>query len=247
MSDYFLYNEATEPNEIDVLVEQFRFDMIRINSKYEYESKISEIDSKYMLEDGDQEQPKKGKFMTFLSNFFTRVKNFFLDLITAIRNTTKKASIKPEEYFNSEVGLELLEYDIQQVHNAVADEVRKGRKVVQYIAKTTHIDDKKVESFVDNLASCVRKSAVPVALTASTFAAYKACDKKLKNMYDEVDSLKGAAAQVAGDKHKEMLMAKVLTGLTSMLGTCATVYSIYGNSVKKCEKKKEALDKNNGK
>ena len=70
------------------------------------------------------------------------------------------------------------------VQNGVDAEVRKGRKLIQAISKGTHIDDKTVETFVDNAAKVVQKYAVPAVISVGSikmFNTFEANSKKINN------------------------------------------------------------------
>ena len=217
-------------SELDIAIERFNIDIKRLESQYLYESSIDQLRSKYYSESEDSSnEKKKNRFLTFIFNMFTKLKNLLKDIGTAIRNSTKgeDKAITPDDYFNSETGKAQLEYDIAQVHKDVEDQIRKSRKFVQFISKQTHIDDRQVEKFVDGLTHTVRKSAVPIALTGATYAAYKACDKKIDNIYKLNEGLEKDAKMCAGNIEKERAISKVLTGVFGMLSSLATVTSIY--------------------
>ena len=230
MQDYLDNSYDMNVTDLDIAIERFNIDIKRIESEYLFESALFDLDSKYYSESEENvQEKKKNKFFEFILNMFTKLKNLIKDMGTAIRNVTKKETLDSETYFNSEIGRATLDYDIQQVHRDVEDQVRKSRKFVQFISKSTNIDDRKVEKFVDGLAHTVRKSAVPIAITGATFAAYKACDKKINNIYHEADKLEEDAKKCAGDLEKQRAVTKVLSGVFGMISTLATVSSIYGN------------------
>ena len=231
MSIYMEYENSLD-REYDILMRRFEIATERAEAIYAYESFIdNNLDDKYITEanksyipeeeanvdqaEGEGEKPAKAKksinvgnvknaFKNFIDKIVSYIKTLINDVAEMFENMFSKGdNLDLETYLKSDTGKERFDYDCVDIELQVADEVRKGRKLIQAISRGTNIDDATVEHYVDKGADFAMKNkemviAVPVAL-----ALWKKGVKKSKDVAKDVDAAGDAAKKVTNPEDQK--------------------------------------------
>ena len=210
-----IYREYTSELErsCDILTMKFDIATDRAFTAYEYAVAMGDVSyDDITLEDGEQaSQPKqKSGFAKFVSKIVNYIVTFIKDFIAMLGNMfSRKENLDLETYLASDKGKMEFGYDVLKVEEQVADDVRKGRKLIQLISSKTGVDDATVEEYVDKGARGVMKYGGTALIVAVGYKLYKKGKQSLAQTGEEVKKCADAANAVEGDPKKEGQVKKI--------------------------------------
>ena len=255
----FMEYECSLDRDYDILMRRFEIATERAEAAYAYEScmantlgdeYISEANKSYIPEEEEKVReastPKTVKMKNAFKNFISKIVKYIRDLVYDVcemfSNLFKKDEIDYNAYAQSDMGKERFDFDCVDVELKVADEVRKGRKIIQAISKGTHIDDATVEHYVDSGAKYIMTHkkviiGVPVALLV-----LKKASKKAKDVADEVEAA-GKDAESVTDPVKQAKIKRVFNAMQKKVKVGTDALHQYGSKITKAGKKAKKSEK----
>ena len=245
--------ENSLDRDYDILMRRFEIAVERAEAIYTYESAINNsLCSEYMIEakasanDGNESPEDKGPskltkvknaFANFIEKITTYMKNLLRDVAEMFSNMfNTKDTINLDSYMNSETGKEKFDFDCVDASIKAADEVRKGRKLVQAISRGTHIDDATVEEYVDKASKYVIDHKEMVIAVPLAYALYKKGTKKTKAMAEEIDEA-GKSAKNVTDPKKQAAIKKIFGAMQKNVKVGTGALHHYGSKLSKHAKK----------
>lgn len=188
----------------DRIFDKFDIDVIRINNKYAMESAFGTIDDSVAYEAGESQPVSEKK--SWLKSMAERIGRLIRDFCEMLKNMfSPQDHVNLENYLKSADGKEQFDYDLIGVQNGVDAEIRKGRKLIQAISKGTHVDDKTVETFVDNAAKVVQKYAVPALISVGSIKMFNAFEANSKKINNEMQEAANEGDRVTDSSGKEKI------------------------------------------
>ena len=244
-----IYREYTSELErsCDILTMKFDIATERAFTAYEYAVAMGDlIQDDITLEDGEQaSQPKqKSGFVNFVSKVVNYIVTFIKDFIDMLGNMfSRKENLDLEAYLASDKGKMEFGYDVLKVEEQVADDIRKGRKMIQLISSKTGVDDATVEEYVDKGARGIQKYGKVALVVGAGFLLYKKGKKALAQTGDEVKKCANEAKAVAGDPKKEKQVKKILNFMQSRVKEGTNALKGYATKLESRAKSNKGTDK----
>lgn len=239
--------ENSLDRDYDILVRRFDIAVERAEAIYTYESTINNsLCSEYMIEAeasvNDGKEPSKmvkakNAFSNFINKIITYMKNLLRDVGEMFSNMfNTKDGVTIDDYLKSETGKERYDFDCVDASIKAADEVRKGRKLVQAISRGTGIDDATVEEYVDKASKYVIDHKEMVIAVPIAYAMYKKGTKKNKDMADDIDAA-GKCAENVTDPKKQAAIKKIFGAMQKNVKVGTSALHHYGSKISKGFKK----------
>lgn len=233
--------ESEEEKQIDILAREYDLSIHNANSTFALESAMLSSIMKDPIYEGvtgeEKTQTAGNKFKEFLKSIVNAVKNFVNGTIEMIQGLfSSKENIDLNTYLKSNTGQIQLDYDIKDIQRQVEDERRKGRKLIQRISSVTGVDDKEVESFVDNAADFANKHTKTIIKTAIAAPLIMAVPKLLNKGKDNISDCANDANKVT-DPKKQSQIQKVLNKMSSMEKDFGSIMAYFCKNLEKDMKK----------
>lgn len=228
----------------DPIITQFEIDVLKINTKYMFESTLG-ITCDLFVEETENEV-QQSSFSKWLEKITVAIKKFLSDMRNMFKDMfSKQEHLDIDAYINSGTGSFELEYDLQVVQSKVDDEMRKGRKIIQQIANNANIDDRIVEAYVDNAADFLNKRGRETLVSAAAIKQLNMSAAKIDSMEDMIDAASNDAKKVKGDPKKEKLVSRVFNTMTHLASEATKARADFSKKLKQAVKKSKK--KNGGK
>ena len=179
----------------------FDLDMARINRDVMFEFGMAEVNGsipEYMMvyyEADGEAKPTTSTKPNIIKRIIDAIRRFIRDLSSSISDAFKNEDdvLTVEKYLASQTGKEQFSYDVDGVKAAVDQEILKGRKLVQILAKGTALPDDVVAEYVDGAKDFLSRHKGIIGAFVSTFALGKLRQKVsqtvFKNWEEQVDDL----------------------------------------------------------
>ena len=145
--------------ESEILTREFQLDIDRLNDAYIFETELCIVDGFYTESEEDVETKESKGFFAFVSGLIQRLIRLITDFFTMIKESILGPSknLTAEEYFEDPGVKVKLDHDIEEMQRVADEELLKGRKFVQAIAKKTNIDDQVIADWVDSSSQKLSK------------------------------------------------------------------------------------------
>ena len=255
----FMEYECSLDRDYDILMRRFEIATERAEAVYAYESCIADVDAnKYITEANksfipEEEEkvreastPKIEKMKRAFKNFISKIVKYMRDLIydvtEMISNLFKKDDLDYKTYAQSETAKERFDFDCVDVELKVADEVRKGRKMIQAISKGTHIDDATVEHYVDKGANYIMNHKEVVIGVPVAIATIKLASKKTKAAADDIEAA-GKDAENVTDPVKQAKIKRIFGAMQKKVKIGTDALHQYTSKITKGGKKAKKSEK----
>ena len=217
-----VYENTNEP-----LFLQYDIDIMRLDSKYAFES-ASGISCGIYITEAEEVADQSSSFNEWVTKLIERVRKFISDAIDMVKDIfSDKKHLYIEDYLNSESGQIQFEYDIQKIQDNVDAELRKGRKLVQAISKGTKIDDRTVEAYVDNAGALIKKYAKPTIITSGAIVQINNTDGRLKKMSAELGHICDDTKKLKDEPDKYKAVRKIIKAATELASEATKIGTIF--------------------
>ena len=216
-----IYLNETDPVDRSFIAAETALDIAvaRANKDYIYESGLIKLsDDKLFMEEGQTadsivDTKKENTFIKAVKAICNAIRNFIGDLISSVASIfDNRDNITPEDYLESTTGKMTLQKDTEKLEKIVADEIRKGNKLLQKVSSLTGISDEEIDKWIRAGADKLNKLApviIPAALGfgfKKIFSASSLKDKKKSIDEAEKNATEGDNSDPKKNKQKTTIL-----------------------------------------